>query len=165
MLNIYLEKENDNEFKIKTNDNGINLKLELKPQDIEIYRDEKLFFYIKLKKTLFNLKINKLLEIVQKEILETINKSSYYFNSNLIFEKIYKNLDGYIIIKVNKGDDKNDIFNKDTKKVYLKFEKLILEENEELGDILRVLINYEIEKNKFIPLFDYNISGNIIEEI
>jgi hypothetical protein len=156
MINISLEKIDECNFNLKSND--LALKLELKPQDIEIYKNNESddFFYIKLRKTVFNLKLNKLIGMMQNEILKAMENSSYYFDYHINFEKFYKIIEGNIIIRVYKNNNNIDeIFYKDTKKIILKFDRLIKD------DIIKVIINYEIEKSKIIPIF----MDNLFEEL
>ena len=164
MLKISLEKIDNLNFNLKS-DNNLALKLELKPCDIEIYKniDMDNFFYIKLKKTIFNLKLNKLIGLLQNEILKAIEDASYYFDYNISFEKIFKIVESNIIIKIYKNNiyDTDEIFYKDTKKIILKFDSLEIIEDDNYGKIIKVKINYEIEKNKIIPIF----LDNIFEEI
>jgi hypothetical protein len=162
MINISLEKIDDLNFNLKSN-NDLALKLDLKPSDIEIYNQKDDCFYIKLKKTIFNLKLNKLIGMLQNEILKAIEESSYYFDYYINFEKIFKIIDGNIIIKILKNDKFNtdEIFYKDTKKIILKFESLKIVENEEIGKVIKVIINFDLEKSKIIPIF----FDNLFEEI
>jgi hypothetical protein len=156
MIKITLEKIDDHNFNLVSN--NLALKLELKPSDIEIYKNNESdnFFYIKLKKTVFNLKLNKLIGMLQNEILSAIENSSYYFDYHINFEKIYKIIDGNIIMRVYRNNNTDEIFYKDTKKIILKFDRLIIEE-----DIIKVIINYDLEKSKIIPIFMDNLFEDI----
>jgi hypothetical protein len=162
MIKISLEKIDDYNFNLKS-DNDLSLKLELKPSDIEIYKQSDDYFFIKLKKTIFNLKLNKLIGMVQNEILKAIENNNYYFNYNINFEKIFKIIEGNIILKVLKNDKykTDEVFYKDTKKIILKFESLKIVEIEDIGKVIKVIINYELEKSKIIPIF----FDNTFEEI
>lgn len=143
MLKFSLDRVDDKEFNI-IND---NVNLEFKIEDIELFRDDELFFYLKLNNSVFNLKLNKLLGLLEKELINLINENSFYFDSYINFEKIYKIVDGNIIFKVNKnGKNMDEIFYKDTKKIILKFNKLIIEEDKINGSIIKILINYELKK-------------------
>jgi hypothetical protein len=97
MLKITLEKVNDKKYNLKS-ENEVALKLELKPVDIEIYKDMDDYFFIKLKKTVFNLKLNKLIGMLQNEIIRAIELNSYYFNSVINVEK-------YFIVSSSKFSD------------------------------------------------------------
>ena len=143
MLNFSLDKVNDKEFNI-LND---NINLEFKSKDIELFRDDDKFFYIKLSNSVFNLKLNKLLVLLERELINLINENSFYFDSYINFEKIYKIVDDNIIFKVYKnGKNMDEIFYKDTTKVILKFNKLIIEEDKINGSVIKILINYELKK-------------------
>jgi hypothetical protein len=162
MIKISLEKIDNLNFNLKS-DNDLALKLELKPSDIDIYNQKDDCFYIKLKKTIFNLKLNKLIGMLQSEILKAIEYSSYYFDYNINFEKIFKIIEGNIIIKVIKNDvfKTDEIFYKDTKKIILKFERLQILNLDDIGKVIKVIINFDLEKSKIIPIF----FDNLFEEI
>jgi len=162
MIKISLEKIDNLNFNLKS-DNDLALKLELKPSDIDIYNQKDDCFYIKLKKTIFNLKLNKLIGMLQSEILKAIEETSYYFDYNINFEKIFKIIDGNIIIKVFKNDvfKTEEIFYKDTKKIILKFERLQILNLDDIGKVIKVIINFDLEKSKIIPIF----FDNLFEEI
>lgn len=160
MSKFLLEKVSENEFNIKI-DEGNLLNIELKPIDMELYRDSEKYFFLKLRKTGFNFKMNKLIGLLESEFIKLINDNCYYFNSYVNLEKIYKNVDGNIILKIHKGDkDVNEIFYKDTNKIILKFDKLIIEEDLSSSSLVKVIINYDIEKSKNLPILTEFIFEN-----
>jgi hypothetical protein len=159
MSKFLLEKVSENEFNIKMEEGDL-LNLELKPIDLELYKDSEKYFFLKLRKTVFNFKMNKLIGLLESEFIKLINDNCYYFNSYINFEKIYKNVDGNIILKIHKGNkDINEIFYKDTKKIILKFDKLIVEEDLSIS-LVKVIINYDIEKSKNLPILSEFIFEN-----
>jgi hypothetical protein len=160
MSKFSLVKINDKEFNIRMSDDNL-INLELKPFDIELYKVENKYFFIKLKKTVFNMKMNKLIGVMNNEFINLINNNSYYFDSYVNFEKIFKLIEGNIILKVNKdGKNIDEIFYKDTKKIILNFNKLIVEEDLINGSIIRVIINYDLEKTKNLKIFSDFIFEN-----